>query len=148
MPPSIPSQSPIPQNFAIKISKPGFNVNSATNDQLLFNSNQPTLQVALALQVMGGNSGGAGPIAQDYAHNLGFAPAYLAFAQGTGTGFTGNQNYFVNLPSGIGGTPVYIEFVDVNTFGVVYTDATTPYSATITIYFLQTTAQLQQGQAV
>lgn len=148
MNPAVPGQSPVPENFVLKISKPGFDVRSATPDQLAFNSSQPTLQVALAIQVTGGNSGGAGPIAQTYEHGLGYAPGYLAFATGTGTGFSGTRNYFVNLPSGTGGVPVYVEFVDINTFGVVYTDNTTAYTTTVTIYLLQTPAQLIAGQAI
>src|SRR5579872_4588155 len=78
MPPSIPGQSPLPENFVLKISKPGFDVRSATDAQLQFNSNQDIFKIVLTGTLA--SIATSGPTTTTtIAHNLGYIPAVLAF---------------------------------------------------------------------
>lgn len=73
-------------SIALKVAKPGFDVRTATDEQLVFNSGQDIFKIIVAgthtfpaISSVGAN----GEVDQSVTipHNLGFVPSYQAFAQ-------------------------------------------------------------------
>lgn len=67
--------------YGLFISKPGFNVLTATDNNLLFNSNYGTLQIVQAGQVTIGSNSGTSDVGTS---NLGFSPVCLTALKSTG----------------------------------------------------------------
>lgn len=71
----------MPSDYGIKVSQPGVDVFSATDDQLLLNSGQTLLKTYMQ-GVATGTDGTFSPIY----HGLGYRPQFLVYGLRTGTG--------------------------------------------------------------
>lgn len=117
-------------NYGLKISQPGYDVKTCTDDQLVFSSKFNTLKeyVSGTINTTGGSNS---PVLTTIYHGLGYAPAYLVFAYGgdgywypqlnTGTQYANdyrqveawsdaNNLYLNNLPGTGGYTTVQEHF--------------------------------------
>lgn len=147
-------------NVVVKVAKPGYNAESATDSQLIFNSSQNTLKVVQTASVVQTLTNTANTVAQGtqvktIAHNLGFKPAFLVYMT-TNPGYVSGEvlialpDLFV-LPSGhsLGGGTIFSKFwataddnnLYINYFHRVSTDYS-PSAPTFTVryYLLQETA--------
>ncbi len=141
MPPSIPGQSPLPQNFVLKISKPGVDVRSATDAQLAFNSNQDIFKIVLTDTLVSIPTTGP-TTTTTIAHNLGYIPAILAF---TAVGGLYRSTPYVQMNTADGSISyyTYVSADSVNLYITFqYNNAVGPIGSTIPIkyYLLQETA--------
>lgn len=78
---------------AIKVSKPGIDVTTATNAQLAFNSAQTAFKVAasgfinipsITVTNPGAGNYGSNTVTTTVSHNLGYSPAIMAFSNSSG----------------------------------------------------------------
>ena len=131
--------------MVVKVAKPGYDANSATNDQLIFNSAQNTFKIALTDTVVLTRDASDSFNGVSYQHNLGFKPVCIAFIDYGGITLPMPKLYF-NGTSGILDEQVQIQ--DIST-SVITFDATAPtggsrYASaqtyTIRFYLLQETA--------
>jgi hypothetical protein len=70
-------------NFGIKVSQPGVNVQSATEDQLYWTSKYDTLKAKQISTASISFPPGAGPRSATIAHGLGYVPAFFGYRIGT-----------------------------------------------------------------
>ena len=68
--------------YGLKVSKDGYNVTSASNDQLVFNSSQNTLKVILTDTMTVTKNASSDFKLGTYNHNLGYIPSYQAYIDG------------------------------------------------------------------
>lgn len=142
--------------YGMKVAPPGINVLEASDSQLIFNSNQNVFKIVEKLSNDFGFISSAGASTQDVriTHNLGYIPAYLAFATNTVINPYISTPSTLSIPmsvysvlSGVAGfvSAAYIEATsatanEVNFQVGVYTSAGMTISGTIVVYFLQETA--------
>lgn len=141
MPPAIPGQSPLPENFVLKISKPGFDVRSANDSQLSFNSNQNVIKINNILKV-NHNINNVGTVGVQYAHGLGFAPSFLCYSSSTNPADTlgsGPASYScTGAPASLAHTVGYVYAVDAtNVYAAYQSDNASTYNVTLKIYLFQ-----------
>jgi hypothetical protein len=83
--------------YGMKVSQPSFDVYTAEDDELIFNSDQNNLKVALS----GEASGLVSSLTENatatttVAHNLGFVPAAIVYVNGTGSTYLTSGRYYV-----------------------------------------------------
>lgn len=81
-------------DWGLKVSKPGYDVGNATNDQLIFNSSQNVFKIVQTGSVTipsctvttAATSYGSNAAAASITHNLGYVPILLAFINDGGSG--------------------------------------------------------------
>ena len=92
-------------NMVVKVARPGFNADTATDSQLIFNSSQNTFKIAMSGTVAFTPANGGGPLytvssgrktGPVVTHNLGVIPGVLAYTQRPTTGF--NSGVLTSLP--------------------------------------------------
>lgn len=142
MPPSVPGQSATPENFVLKISKPGFDVRSATDSQLIFNSNQNVIKINTILTKTH-IINNAGVIGVQYPHGLGFAPSFLCYSSSNNPADTIGTSSPVNYsctgaPASNAHSVGYVYGVDSTYVYAAYqSDNVTNYTVTLKIYLFQ-----------
>jgi len=138
----------------LKVAKAGIDVRDATNEQLIFNSNQNVFKV-----VSSSTASNTPPnLAQDgnntltIAHNLGYIPAATAYLNGTGSPYLVSNRYYplpLAIPIKIGSTYypglIYEFMVDINNIYLSVTNQSALNPVTIgtnnwKYYLLQETA--------
>jgi hypothetical protein len=131
-------------NIVVKVAKAGYNADTATNDQLVFNSSQNTFKIAytgsLTLNSRGAATG-AVPDTVSYTHNLGYTPAVTAFIS-YGSTYLPLPFTLYNLTTGAIRCRLYTQ-VDSSTVTFIYqewsgTEGVTAFP--IKFYLLQETA--------
>lgn len=154
-------------DWGMKVSKAGVNVDTATNDQLIFNSSQNIFKIAKkivttipAFSIAGGPGSYS---ARNVAHGLGFAPITQAYAAGllltyNGVSYIPTASSYIPLP--LVNVSIYYSFIAVSgtyypldiVFGVDATNvylfatytgvaaATSIVDIPVTCYLLQETA--------
>lgn len=142
------------KDLGIKVSKEGYDVKTATDDQLIFNSSQNVFKVALTgSQTVTGSSAlvYGTPQTTTIAHNLGVVPAFQVYVNPSSpiSGFQGGHGltnlpltYFVSgvmvllLQARADSTNLYLDIMNTNSG----TDDLHLYSWTFKYYLLQETA--------
>lgn len=72
------------KNFVVKLAQPGFDVKTAGDENLIYNSNWPLLKIYKQGQWIASNTAGSPTIAT---HDLGFIPMYWVFSNLPLTGY-------------------------------------------------------------
>jgi hypothetical protein len=88
---------PAPSDFGISIAKPGQDVRSATEEQLYFTTRKNCMKVYAE-----GSTSCTANVEKLIAHNLGYTPQVIAFAQGGGKSFK-LPRFFASATDPIGG---------------------------------------------
>jgi hypothetical protein len=88
---------PAPSDFGISIAKPGQDVRSATEEQLYFTTRKNCMKVYAE-----GSTSCTANVEKLIAHNLGYNPQVIAFAQGGGKSFK-LPRFFASATDPIGG---------------------------------------------
>lgn len=129
-------------SYGMWVSKPGFDVRTASGDQLIFNSSQNIFKILLDATYTLNTSTTSGVI-RTIAHNLGFLPVAMVYLELPASIFGGSSAASTMLPWSNGGTnnPLIEWYVDNTNLYLTSTKDTSgnsPY--TIHYYLLQETA--------
>ena len=111
-------------DYGIKISKAGYDVNTATEQQLAFTSKYPVLKATLSGLVSVGSS------TYEITHGLGYRPAFIVYAKGSTYRFKLPRFYLGSDPVGGGikgycyadTTKVYIACPNTDVYYYIFVD--------------------------
>lgn len=94
-------------NMVVKVAKPGYDANSATDDQLVFNSSQNVFKIVDSGTSDSFNVTSSTPFSITINHNLGYQPIVIAYVIGTTFGSATNTDvlpyYVLGSTSGVPG---------------------------------------------
>lgn len=125
--------------MVVKVAKPGYDANSATDDQLIFNSAQNVFKIVQKGTAIVPTTGGKLTSLKIY-HNLGYVPMVLGYVFGSAKfmqipAHSFNADGTIAKSVSVGANSSYIEF-DVATTYVA------PVDTHVTYYLLQETTDL------
>lgn len=126
------------EDFLVKISKPGFDVLTATDDELIFNSNQNIFKIVDTGTISVTKSSAQLASEVSVSHGLGYIPAYLGYVFSTGYFLT--PLVIFDIPTS--GRVTYDMFTDANNVyaRIVAQNTGAIESATFKYFLMQETA--------
>lgn len=106
--------------YGMKVSKEGYDVNTATDDQLVFNSSQNVFKIVSSGTIQETLPGSTGFISKSAAHGLGYTPLIIAFIPAGGSNYLTTPFLQFDSTSGINIEQTRVEVDSTNVYLKLY----------------------------